>query len=137
MSKRKPLEVKAPDWRWRKLIHQAVSDATSRLGITQSELSVRLGVGREIMLWSRNPAPLPGYDYPRKGIGLGKAVELCREHAGWDEDAIEVMAGAWVEEGYWKVQREHIRSIRMLSKAAQAERWVDLGRIALETGKLP
>lgn len=131
----KPMGV-PKTWRWRELMAKAVDDATRRLGVVQSELSSRLGVGREIMLWSRNPDPLPGKDYPRGGIGLDKAVELCRL-AGWNGEQVVEMAAAWVEEGYWRVQREHLATIRMLSAAKQAERWRVLGEIAISSGKLP
>lgn len=130
-------EVAAPKkWVWREAMAEAVARAKKKLGITQSELAVELGVGREVMLWSRNPAPLPGYDYPRPGIGLEKAVELC-QMAGFNDEEIHEMAAGWVEEGYWKSQREHLRTIRMLGARARKERWTELAAVALATLKLP
>lgn len=125
-----------PDnWPWRDLMAQAISDAQDVLGVTQSELAARLGVSREVMLRSKDQTIVPGRDYPKKGIGLTRALELCRM-ARWSQVKIDAMLTAWVQESLWRSARDHFETLSQLPSALQRRRWKQLARLAVERGGL-
>lgn len=124
------------DWKWRELVRLAIGDAQRRQGgITQNELAHLLGVGRELMLFSRNTTPYGSYDYPRPGMGLIKSCELA-ELAGWSEKQVYELVVAWIQEAMWRAHRQHFLTIQMLPAGKCRRRWEELAGLAREAGKV-
>ena len=106
---------------------EAIAGAQRRQGgMTQGELAAKVGCGREILSHSKSGALESGRDYPRKAIGLATALRIC-ELAGWGKGKIDDMAVAFVQEQFWRSQRDHYQTIEMLPDNLRTKRWRQLG----------